>query len=689
MAAAIPEVNAGTARTNRLVPPRIASLLLRGACLLAILLAGGSAHAETSWTYTWDGTFGNWKTAHWFGGPGGYGYPVSDDTAYIHSGMVQVSEAITYSGNTTISAGCVCVQTGGSLGNATITINGGVLKLTGGSLGNAAISLSGTGTLAVQPGNTTTISVGSTGAGTAGATLDLRSQTFDMNDGAISTFNLEQEVSFSGPALTIADGATLRFNLGSAGADLLAVTGGASVNGTVNVTIDASSLTPGSYDLITAASGLTTGSETWQFTGGGTTQTVTVGGNTYNLTLNAADTTVGVTVANTPTKLAITSVNGGANPTAGTGFSVVVEAQDSGGTAQNVSQDTLVTLSVTTGSETLGGTVSGTIIAGNNQVTISGATYTKAEGGVVVTVSRTSGDTLAPGDSAPFTVVAGPIAKFALVLASPQANSLAFTGVNTLTAQDAEGNTLTTFDASVDNVRIVAHAPLIGKVAGLGTGNNNVLNRATDFVAGVADLTAWGVKFYGNIATGTFTATSSTGATGTSGSVEVRRGTPDGVLDVFVWVTLRKCVHIAWGDGTTGKIAGDVTALDWTVQDSADGQVGRGTTCVSNEAPNNMAMNLENTSNTGTKARVSAAVTGDGGWNIGRDPATDTFVIQAQLTGNSLASLTPAAQELTDTIRLAEGANQALVLTVMTPMDVTRDTGVGKVLFVTLTATAE
>ena len=160
-------------------------------------------------------------------------------------------------------------------------------------------------------------------------------------------------------------------------------------------------------------------------------------------------------------------------------------------------------------------------------------------------------------------------------------------------------------------------------------------------------------------------------------------------------MTLRTSVHIVWGDGTTGKTAGDVTALDWTVQDVPPdapvgrGQVGRGKTCVSNDDNNRVAMNLENTSNTGTKARVSAAVTGDGGWNIAAFPEMDTFVIQAQLAGNSLATLTPAAQELTDTIRLAKGADQALVLTVMTPTDITRDTGVGKTMFVTLTATAE
>ena len=132
-----------------------------------------------------------------------------------------------------------------------------------------------------------------------------------------------------------------------------------------------------------------------------------------------------------------------------------------------------------------------------------------------------------------------------------------------------------------------------------------------------------------------------------------------------------------------------MTPLDWTVQDATGSQLARSETCVSNDANNNMAMNLENTSNTGTNARVFAAVANSGGWNIGSAPATDTFVIQAQLGGNTLATLAAAAQELTGTARLAKGADQALVVTVMTPTAITQDAGVEKTIFVVLTATPE
>jgi len=99
--------------------------------------------------------------------------------------------------------------------------------------------------------------------------------------------------------------------------------------------------------------------------------------------LTAITTSPTVTVT-TDTKLAITSVNSGANPTAGTAFSVVVQAQDASNAAANVAAATGVSLSLITGTGTLGGTLSGTIAAGSNSVTITGVTYTKAESGVVI-----------------------------------------------------------------------------------------------------------------------------------------------------------------------------------------------------------------------------------------------------------------------------------------------------------------
>ena len=216
-------------------------------------------------------------------------------TGPVTDGGTATASGLTYSGTGTLSLGGTNTYRGAT------AVSSGTLKLTAGALANTAITASGTGTFAVQPGSTITISAGNTLTAGAGASLNLGGRIFDMTDGFISTFNLVQESTFASTALTVTTGATFKLNLSDAGADLLAVTKSAAVSGTVNVTLDttgASSLTPGIYNLITAASGLTTSSPTWQFTGGGTTKTVTVGLASYDLTLNASDTAISVTVAN-------------------------------------------------------------------------------------------------------------------------------------------------------------------------------------------------------------------------------------------------------------------------------------------------------------------------------------------------------------------------------------------------------
>jgi hypothetical protein len=102
-------------------------------------------------------------------------------------------------------------------------------------------------------------------------------------------------------------------------------------------------------------------------------------------------------------KLAITSISP-TTPTAGSSFSVVVQAQDVKGNPSSVGVSTGVSLTLKIGTGTLGGTTSGTINANSSSVTISGVTYSKGETGIVLTATRTSGANLASGDSAAFTV---------------------------------------------------------------------------------------------------------------------------------------------------------------------------------------------------------------------------------------------------------------------------------------------
>ncbi|MCS7012919.1 MAG: T9SS type A sorting domain-containing protein [Chloroherpetonaceae bacterium] len=130
---------------------------------------------------------------------------------------------------------------------------------------------------------------------------------------------------------------------------------------------------------------------------------------TYTLTATSGSLTAATSgniniTAPTPTKLAITSITP-ASPTAGQPFSVTVQAQDAANQPANVTQATGVQLSAT--GSTIGGTTTGTIPAGQNSVIISGVTLSPAATNVTLTATRTSGDNLAAGTSAPFTVQAG------------------------------------------------------------------------------------------------------------------------------------------------------------------------------------------------------------------------------------------------------------------------------------------
>ena len=93
----------------------------------------------------------------------------------------------------------------------------------------------------------------------------------------------------------VSNGATLDFDLSSTGTNTLTVSAVASVSGTntINITPQESSLAVGTYDLITAASGL---DGTFQFGNQQTLETVTVGGATYTLTLGNTSTAETVTV---------------------------------------------------------------------------------------------------------------------------------------------------------------------------------------------------------------------------------------------------------------------------------------------------------------------------------------------------------------------------------------------------------
>ena len=161
---------------------------------------------------------------------------------------------------------------------------------------------------------------------------------------------------------------------------------------------------------------------------------------------------------------------------------------------------------------------SGDFVSGVANLTSLGMTYTGNAG--TGTFTATSGGKT--GTSGSVVINVGALDHFTFVAAGSETDGLAFTGTNTLTAQDIGGNTITAFNASTNNVTLSANTPLTGTVSGLDT-PANVLNQAADFSSGVANLTSLGMTYTGNATTGTFTATSG-GKTGTSGSVAIGVG---------------------------------------------------------------------------------------------------------------------------------------------------------------------
>jgi len=236
-------------------------------------VTGGTiAHGNAASTITGSVNYTSSASSTFGGALAGSGKTLTMNNA---ASTLTLSGPSTYTGATTVTAGTLQLASGASLGNTTITVSSGA-------------------TLAASPG-VGGVSAGTTGPGTAGATLNLTAgSTFSMPN-PVGTFNLRQNDSFASAGLvaSVASGTApvLEFAIDFGAVSVLNVTKGVTTSGAVKGQINfvpvpgLAVLAAGNYPFITAANGLGSG----VFTLG--TPTVSVSGITYNLSLAASSST--------------------------------------------------------------------------------------------------------------------------------------------------------------------------------------------------------------------------------------------------------------------------------------------------------------------------------------------------------------------------------------------------------------
>lgn len=277
-----------------------------------------------------------------------------------------------------------------------------------------------------------------------------------------------------------------------------------------------------------------------------------------------------------PTKLAITSFTP-ASPVAGNAFSITVQSQDGSNAPQNVSANTVFTLSTNGNAGTLGGTISGTINAGSSSTVISGLTLSTSGTNVNLTATRTSGDVLTAGTSANFTVV-GVATKLALV----GVPSTGFTSTNlttfTVEAQRADNSVDVNYNGSIT----------VSKASGPGTLSGTTSTTAVNGIATFANLQFDQVGVYTlNATSGTLTPASSSG------------------------ITISQS-PITWDFTTTSPSAG-TPYPDLSVSALSQGNNFGTTTLLTNSSASSGYTGASGNNNAGAAARTGALVTGTSG----------------------------------------------------------------------------
>ena len=91
----------------------------------------------------------------------------------------------------------------------------------------------------------------------------------------------------------------------------------------------------------------------------------------------------------------------------------------------------------------------------------------------------------------------GALDHFEIKMSNPQIVGEILSNENTITALDKNNNLVIDFNAFNDNV-VITSSSLDAKIIGLGSGNNNILNQASDFINGIANLSSLGMIYAGS-----------------------------------------------------------------------------------------------------------------------------------------------------------------------------------------------
>lgn len=404
----------------------------------------------------------------------------------------------------------VTVRTTDSVGNAAnVTQDSGVSL----SRATGTGTLGGTTTGTVTNGsNSVTISgvtydtletgVSLTASRTSGDVLTaITSNTFDVGAGAPSDFEIGTIASqTAGDDFSVVVNSVDQYGnpadvSASTGFSITVDTGNGTLGGTTTGTIamgtNTVTVTGVNYDTAEAGVVLDVSRTSGDMLGSATSNAFTVG-------------------ANTADNMVITTIAG---QTAGSNFNVTATAKDALDNSSNVTSDTTITLTLKTGTGSLGGTLSGVITSGSNSVTISGVNYDVAEAGVVITATASGGQTLAAEDSNAFTVSAGALSNLRIATISDQGAGDAFSV--TVKSTDSVGNSVNvTQDTAFSLTRATGTGTLGGTTTGTITNGSN-------------SVTVMGVT-YDTLETGvSLTATRTSGdvlAAGTSNTFDVGGG---------------------------------------------------------------------------------------------------------------------------------------------------------------------